>query len=60
MRTALFFPEFGADKSVFHQTVESPPIRWIHNDSMYVRYGGIRNTRTWSKSKYYPDNVLKS
>ena len=42
------FPD-GANKSVFvfHQTVGSPPIRWIHNDSMYVRFGGIRNTKTW-------------
>ena len=27
----------------------SPLIRWIHNDSMYVGYGGMRNTKTWSK-----------
>ena len=25
-------------------------IVWIHNDSMYVRFGGTRNTKTWSKS----------
>ena len=25
-------------------------IEWIHNDSMYVTFGGIRNTKTWSKS----------
>ena len=25
-------------------------IVWIHNDSMYVRFGGIRNTKTWTKS----------
>ena len=41
-----FFPEFV----VFHQTVGSPPIRLIHNDSMCVRFGGIRITKTWSKS----------
>ena len=23
---------------------------WIHDDSMYVRLGGMRNTKTWSKS----------
>ena len=23
---------------------------WMHNDFMYVRYGGMRNTKTWSKS----------
>ena len=45
-----FFPEFGANKFVLHQTVGSPPIIWIHNNSMYVRFGGIRNTKTWSKS----------
>ena len=26
-------------------------IAWIYNDSMYVRFGGIRNTETWSKSR---------
>ena len=46
-----FFPEFGADKSiVFHETVVSPPSKWIHNDSVCVRFGGIRNTKTLSKS----------
>ena len=45
-----FFPEFGDDKNVFHQIVGSPPIRWIHNDFVCVRFGGIRNTKTWSKS----------
>ena len=44
---SLFFPEFGADISLyFHQTVGSPLIRWIYNDSMYVRFGEIRNTKT--------------
>ena len=47
-----FLLEIEADQSVFvfHQTVGSPLIRWIHNDSMYVRFGGMRNTKTWSKS----------
>ena len=40
-----FFQEFAADKSMHFV-----PIRWIHNDSMYVRIGRIRNTKTWSKS----------
>ena len=44
-----FFEEFGADV-VFHGTVEFPPSKWIHNDSMYVTIGGIRNIKTWSKS----------
>ena len=38
---------------VFHQTVRSPPIRWIYNDSIYVRSGGIRNTKTWGKSSIW-------
>ena len=40
-----FFQEFGADKSI-----SSDRSRWLNNDSMYVRFGGIRNTKTWSKS----------
>ena len=28
-----------------------PTHLWIRNDSMYVRFGGIRNTKTWSKSR---------
>ena len=24
--------------------------KWMHNDFMYVRFSGIRNTKTWSKS----------
>ena len=42
-----FCQEFGADKSLYFV-----PIRWIHNDSLYVRFGGVRNTNTWSKSTY--------
>ena len=46
-----FFPEFCADKILyFIRQWDPPPIRWIHNDFIYVRYGGIRNTKTWSKS----------
>ena len=45
-----FLPEFGADKSVFHQTVGIPLIRWIHNDSMYITFDRMRITKTWSKS----------
>ena len=40
-----FLPEFVA---VFHQTVGFPLIRWIHKDSMYLIFGGMRNTKTWS------------
>ena len=53
----ICFLEFGADKFVFHQTAISPPIMWILNDSMYVRFGGVRNTKTWSKSNHRPDVV---
>ena len=46
-----FLPECGADKSLyFISDSNSPTHLWIHNDSMYVRFGGIRNTKTWSKS----------
>ena len=38
-----FLPECGADSNI-------PTHLWIHNDSMYVSFGGIRNTKTWSKS----------
>ena len=39
-----FLPECGP----VYQT--SLCIAWIHNDSVYVRFGAIRNTKTWSKS----------
>ena len=42
-----FLPEYVAD-NVFQISL---CIIWIHNDSMYVRFGGIRNTKTWSKSR---------
>ena len=53
MRTEwLFFQEFGSGPwFVFHWTVGFPPSKWIHNDSMYVTFGGIRNTKAWSKSR---------
>ena len=41
-----FLLECGADKSVFQTSLCSA---WIHNDFIYVRFGGIRNTKTWSK-----------
>ena len=28
-------------------------IKWVHNDLMYVRFAGMRNTKTWSKSSRY-------
>ena len=45
-----FFPEFSADKSVFQQKEGFSLIKWIHNVFMYARFGGMRNTKTWSKS----------
>ena len=24
--------------------------KWMHNDFMYVRFSGMKNTQTWSKS----------
>ena len=35
---------------VFQQTEGFSLVAWIHNDFMYVRFGGMRNTKTWSKS----------
>ena len=31
---------------------------WIHNDSMYVRFGGIRSTKTRSESRACADSHL--
>ena len=45
-----FLPECGADKFISDSNI--PTHLWIHNDSMYVRFGGIRNTKTWSKSTH--------
>ena len=47
-----FSPEFGADKSISSDNRFSPLISWIHNDSMYVRFGGMRNSKAWCKSKF--------
>ena len=54
-----FLLECRADKSVFQTSL---CIAWIHNDSMYVRFGEIRNTKTWSKSneKLVQDILKKS
>ena len=47
--TGLFFQNLVLTK-VFHQTVVSPPIRWIYNDSIFVRFCGKGSTKTWSMS----------
>ena len=44
-----FFKNLVLTKVVFHRTIGFPPSEWIHNDSIYIRFGGIRNTMTWSK-----------
>ena len=45
-----FSPQNLVLTKVFYQT---GLIGCIHNDSMYVKFGGIRNTKTWSKSSHY-------
>ena len=46
-----FLPECGADKSLYFSIEQDfPLLKWMHNDFMYVRFAGIRNTKTWSKS----------
>ena len=32
-----------------------PLLKWMHNDFMYVRFAGMRNTETWSKSNKHVD-----
>ena len=46
-----FLLECWADKFVFHPSVFSSPIMMVHNDSMYVRFCGIKNKKTWRKSR---------
>ena len=48
----IFYHISGLTK--VHQTVGFPLIRWIHKDSIYVRFGGRRNTKTSSKCKITP------
>ena len=35
---------------VFQHTEGFSLIQWIHTDFMFVRFGGMRNAKTWSKS----------
>ena len=44
-----FLPECGADN--FSRQKLFLLIKWVHNDFMYVRFAGMRNTKTWSKSR---------
>ena len=47
-----FLPECGADKSLYFSRQKFfLLIKWVHNDFMYVRFAGMRNTKTWSKSR---------
>ena len=43
-----FLPECGADFSI---EKDFSIFKWMHNDFMYVRFGGMKNTKNWSKSK---------
>ena len=43
-----FLPECGA--LYFSRQKFFSLIKWVHNDFMYVRFAGMRNTKTWSKS----------
>ena len=54
-----FWPACGADKSISSLSNLPHPSQWVHNDSMYVRLGGIRNTKTWSKSRFLVDITRK-
>ena len=51
-----FLPECGADKRTFligqRKSIEQDfsLLKWVHNDFMYARFAGMRNTKTWSKS----------
>ena len=44
-----FLPKCVA-KFVFQQTEGFSLIKWIHNDFMYVRFGDMRDTKTWITS----------
>ena len=44
-----FLPEHGADKAISLDRSIFSLIKWVHNDFMYVRFAGMRNTKTWSK-----------
>ena len=45
-----FLPECGADKSISLDRSFFLLIKWVHNDFMYVRFAGMKNTKTSSKS----------
>ena len=48
-----FLPECGADKSMYFSIEKDFSLfKWMHNDFMYVRFGGMRNTKTWSKCTF--------
>ena len=46
-----FLPECGAGM-YFSRQKFFLLIKWVHNDFMHVRFAGMRNTKTWSKSTY--------
>ena len=47
----IFFQKFGFDRCISWDS-RIPPSKLIHNDSLHVRFGGIGNTKTWSKSRF--------
>ena len=34
-------------------------MKWIYNYFMYIRFGGMRNTKNWIKSTPVYDNLLQ-
>ena len=54
-----FLPECGPHKSLYFSIEKDFSLfKWMHlNDFMYVRSGGMRNAKTWSKSMV---EVMKS
>ena len=46
-----FLPECGADKRTLYFSRQKLflLLKWVHNNFMYVRFAGMRNTKTWSK-----------
>ena len=47
-----FLPECGADMYFSRQKLFLL-IKWVHNDFMCVRFAGMRNAKTWSKSTVF-------
>ena len=52
-----FLPECGACISL--DRIFFLLIKWVHNDFMYVRFAGMRNTKTWSNSTYLVEQEIQ-